>query len=243
MSLALTAASLDALLQSAGDLPKHLRSGDASYVQILHHFETVTYATTGSPTVQDVVKFSSLKFAMTSPFLMHATLAFGAAHLKHLLPFSANPTQYHQNALAEAYHWQRASHLFREELNSPLGLGLHHMDTVLTTSMLLSRQSFLLDDSELEFPKSFVDVPSEQTPSAVNWFRVQSGVKSLLIAFQPHISKSIWFPVFMSRMTGGGPFSTNVLALRVFRPLSRICARSKKRRLLRITRTMPRCGC
>jgi hypothetical protein len=72
--------------------------------------------------------------------------------------------------------------------------------------MLLSRQSFLLDDGELEFPKSFVDLPSEQMASAVNWFTVQSGVKSLLITFQPHISKSIWFPVFMESDDRRGTF-------------------------------------
>src|SRR4051794_11848426 len=65
---------------------------------------------------------------MTNPFFMHAMLAFAAAHLKHLLPFSANPTEYRQNALVEAYHLQGASHLFRKELNSPLGLGLQNMD-------------------------------------------------------------------------------------------------------------------
>jgi hypothetical protein len=206
MSLALTAASLNELLQSAGELPGYLQSGNTSYVQILQHFETVTYATTGSPTVQEVVKNSNLRFAMSHPYLMHATLAFGAAHLKHLLPFAANPDQYRQKAIAEAYHWQRASHLFHEELNSPSGLGFHNMDPILTASMLLSRQSFLLDDSELEFPTSFVELPAEKTASAINWFTVQSGVKSLLIAFQPHISKSIWFPVFMESDDRRGTF-------------------------------------
>jgi hypothetical protein len=119
MSLALTAASLDALLQPAGDLPNHLRSGGTSYVHILQHFETVTYATTGSPVVQEVAKAGNLKFAMMHPFLIHATLAFAAAHLKCPLPFSANPMEYRRNAIAKAYHWQRASHLFRKELNSP----------------------------------------------------------------------------------------------------------------------------
>jgi hypothetical protein len=206
MSLALTAASLDALLQSAGDLPNHLRRGATSDVHILQHFETVTYATTGSPVIQDVVKAGNLKFAMTHPFLMHATLAFAAAHLKHLLPFSANPIEYRQNALAEAYHWQRASHLFRKELNSPLGLGFHNMDPILTASMHLARQSFLLDDGALEFPKSFVKVPPEQTASAVHWFTVQSGIKSLLIAFQPYIRQSIWFPVFRESDDNRGTF-------------------------------------
>lgn len=206
MSLAQTAASLHALLHSARDRPRYLDSSYNSYVQILQHFGTITYATTGSPTVQDVVKHSNLRLAMTYPYLMHATLAFGAAHLKHLLPFSANPTQHRQNALAEAYHWQRASHLFREELNSPLGLGVHNMDPILTTSMLLARQSFLLDDGGLEFPKSFVELPLEQTALALNWLTVQSGVKSLLIAFQLHISKSIWFPVFMESNDRAGTF-------------------------------------
>jgi hypothetical protein len=105
--------------------------------------------------------------------------------------FSAHPNKYRQNAIAEAYHWQHASHLFSEEPNSPLGLGFHNMDPILTTSMLLSRQSFLLDDGELELPTSFVELPAEKTISAINWFMVQSGVKNLLIAFQPHISKSI----------------------------------------------------
>jgi hypothetical protein len=88
MSLALTAASLDALLQSAGDLPNHLLSSVTSYVHVLQDFEKVTYATT--------VKAGNLEFAMTHPYLMHATLAFAAAYLKHLLPFSANPTKYRQ---------------------------------------------------------------------------------------------------------------------------------------------------
>jgi hypothetical protein len=69
--------------------------------------------------------------------------------------FSANPIEYRQNALAGAYHWQRASHLFHKELNSPLGIGLYNMDPILTASMHLARQSFLLDDGGLEFPKSF----------------------------------------------------------------------------------------
>ena len=206
MSLALTAASIDALLQSAGDLPNHLHPGVTSSVHILQHFETVTYATTGSPVVQDVVKVGNLKFAMTHPFLMHATLAFAAAHLKHLLPLSANPIQYRQNALAEAYHWQRASHLFRKELNSPLGLGFHNMDPILTASMHLARQSFLLDDGGLEFHESFVNVPPEQTASAVHWFTVQSGIKSLLITFQPYIPQSIWFPVFRESDDNRGTF-------------------------------------
>jgi hypothetical protein len=206
MSLALTAASLDALLRSTGDLPNHLRPSVTSYVHILQHFETVTYATTGSPVVQEVVKAGNLKFAMTHPFLMHATLAFAAAHLKYLVPFSANPIAYRQNAIAEAYHWQRASHLFRKELNSPLGLCFQNMDPILTASMLLARQSFLLDDGDLEFPKSFVNVPPEQTASSVNWFTVQSGIKSLLIAFQAHIPQSIWFPVFRESDDNRGTF-------------------------------------
>ena len=156
--------------------------------------------------VHNVVKASNLKFAMTHPYLMHATLAFAAAHLKHLLPVSANPTEHRQNALAESYHWQRASHLFRKELNSPLGLGSHNMDPILTASMLLARQSFHLDDGELEFPKSFVNMPPEQTASALNWLTVQSGMKCLLIAFQSHITTSIWFPVFRDSDDNRGTF-------------------------------------
>src|SRR5207248_622577 len=57
--LALRAASLDSLLQSAGDLPDHLRSSVTSYVHILQHFE----ATTGV-IVHDVVKDNNLKLAM-----------------------------------------------------------------------------------------------------------------------------------------------------------------------------------
>jgi hypothetical protein len=143
---------------------------------------------------------------MTYPFLMHATLAFAAAHLKYLLPFSANPMEYRQNAIAEVYHWQRASHLFRKELNSPLGLGFQNMDPILTASMLLARQSFLLDDGGLEFPESFVNAPPGETASSVNWFTVQSGIKSLLLAFQAHIVQSIWLPVFRESDDNRGTF-------------------------------------
>jgi hypothetical protein len=134
---------------------------------------------------------------MSHPFLMHATLAFSAnTSQAPVAIFLANPNQYRQNAIAEAYHWHRVSHLFREELNPPLGLEFHNMDPILTTSMLLSRQSYLLDDGKLEFPMSFVKLPAENTATAVNWFTVQSGVKSLLIAFQPHISKSVLVSCF-----------------------------------------------
>ena len=143
---------------------------------------------------------------MAHPFLMHATLAFAAAHLKYLVPFSAKPIVYRQNAIAEAYHWQRASHLFRKELNSPLGLCFQNTDPILTASMLLARQSFLLNDGDLEFPQSFVNVPPAQTASSVNWFTVQSGIKSLLVAFQAHIPQSIWLPVFRESDDNRGTF-------------------------------------
>jgi hypothetical protein len=47
----------------------------------------------------------------------------------------------------------------------------------------------------LEFPKSFVNVPLEQTASSVNWFTVRSGSESLFIVFQAHTPQSIWLPV------------------------------------------------
>ncbi len=206
MSFALAATSLESLLHSIGEDSLHSSSspGAPSYVRTLKHFETITYATMGNPLVQGVVRSANLKYAMTYPYLMQAILALSSTHLKHLHPYSTNPNLHRQHSLAESYHWECALSLFRAEISSPSNLLAQNMDPIITTSMLLSRQSF---NSSSPSSSSFVFAPAgPQTATALNWLTVQSGVKSLLIAFQPHIPTSIWFPVFMDSDDREGTF-------------------------------------
>ena len=208
MSLTFAATSLEALLHSSGaGIPSsNVISNITPYIQTLCHFENLTYTTLGSSIVQAVIHTSNLKHATSYPYLMHATLALSATHLKHLLPASNNPKLHRQHALTEAYHWQRALHLFRMELDSPVGLDGHNMDPIISTSMLLSRVSFAAPPDSGS-SQSFINTTSlTQTTTALNWLTVQSGVKPLLIAFRPHIPTSLWFPVFVDSDNGIGTF-------------------------------------
>jgi hypothetical protein len=193
MSLAFAANRLESLLQPSE--PPALFAHMTPFLQSLQHFETVTYTTVGSPIAQHVVKQSVLRIALQHPYLMHATLAVSATHLKHLLPTATHPVQHTANAIAESYHWQRALHLFQAELSSPGGLGKHNMDPILSTCMLLAILSFSLDD--FDPARSFVFAPPETTSAALNWLHIQSGLKGLLIELQSHIADSVWMPVFV----------------------------------------------
>ena len=204
MSRALAATSLETLLQPDPDSASaQLLKTNAitPYLQTLEHFETVTFTTVGSPIAQYVVKSAVLKIAMEIPYLMHATLAVAATHLKHLLPEATHPKEHRQYAYTESYHWQRALSGFQAELRSPSGLGQHNMDSLLSTCMLFAILSFSFDDFDPR--KSFV---FNDSPSALNWLSIQKGLKGLLIELSESITKSVWMPVFIDTAGGGGVF-------------------------------------
>lgn len=122
-------------------------------------------------------------FAIKCPYLMHAVLAGTVKHLNRLSP------GHKEHSIAETHHWQQALTLFQKELNSPLGL--HNMDAVLSTCMVLAIMSFSAE--EFNPSKSWVFSPE---PSAMNWLSIQSGLKSILIETKPYLHHSIWIPVF-----------------------------------------------
>lgn len=107
MSLALTATCFEALLHPSGaGMPSSIVISNITppYIQTLCHFESLTYTTLNGLVMQKVIHAWSLKHAMSYPYLMHATLALSAAHLKHQLPAANSPEQHRRHALAELHH-------------------------------------------------------------------------------------------------------------------------------------------
>jgi len=131
--------------------------------------------------------------------LRHATLGTAAAHLSYLYPVSTNPNEHCRNKLAAAYHWQKALQLFRNVISKPSSIGLHNMDALISTCMLITIHSFYAPDPDPY--KSFVYTPRPQRLSTLKWLTVHSGFRLLVEQLANHISRSIWFPV----MSEAGP--------------------------------------
>src|SRR5436189_2415767 len=98
---------------------------------------------------------------------MHALIAISTMHLCRLVP------SYTPDNRSEAYHWHRAITLFQKEINQPIGL--HNMDAILSTCMLLAVLSFTCDDHSLA--GSWIFSP---TQSSTNWLYVQGGLLGIL---------------------------------------------------------------
>ena len=118
------------------------------FLQTLRHFELFTYATLGSPVLQEIMESSILAMALQKPYLMHAILGVAACHLSHLVSATHQPTLHYQCVVADAYHWQKALPLLREEFNSPHSIGPHNMDALFGTCALLFIHSFQCTDAD-----------------------------------------------------------------------------------------------
>jgi hypothetical protein len=98
------------------------------------------------------------------------------------------------------YHWHRAITLFQKEINQPIGL--HNMDAILSTCMLLAILAFTCDDQSLA--GSWIFSPTQST---TNWLYVQSGLSGILSKCAAHIDQSIWIPVLNDADDHKGTFS------------------------------------
>ena len=125
---------------------------------------------------------------------MHALIAISTMHLRRLAP------SYKPDTLPETYHWQRTVDLFQKEIDEPIGL--HNMDAVLSTSMLLAVLAFTYDDHSVA--GSWIFSP---TQSSANWLYVQGGLLGILIQCAAHLDQSIWIPVLNDADDYKGTFS------------------------------------
>ena len=164
-------------------------------VKAMHHFETVTSATMSSYLGHEILRHKVLSMVSSSPFLFHAVLGISAAHLQHLLPAHINPLQNQEHRLAETRHWQQALKLFQIELANPQMFGMHNMDQLLTTCMLLTVHTLSLPgDGKYQ---SFVDLPRAETASALGWISSQRGFRALFAELGHFLQNSVWLPVFL----------------------------------------------
>lgn len=125
---------------------------------------------------------------------MHIILATGTTHLRRCLP----DNNFYR--LSETYHWQQCLVLYKKELQS--GIGLHNMDGLLSTCILLSALMFSNEDMD---PKTSWVFSSD--PQALNWLAIQSGLRGLLEATGVGLHcQSIWWPVFMESRDEKGSF-------------------------------------
>ncbi|KIX06667.1 uncharacterized protein Z518_04643 [Rhinocladiella mackenziei CBS 650.93] len=161
--------------------------------QTLHHFDTVTYCSMGSDMGQQIIRYSMYNIVLEKPYLMHAINGISAAHLCHLLPAAQHPIQHKQNKLADAYHWQKALRLFRNEIAS--GANKQNMDALLSTIMLICVHQFMLADPMPDPSKSFVYAPSEKRDEYMKWLTIQHGFQALWLELGETLWESIWSPV------------------------------------------------
>ncbi|EAW11202.1 Zn(II)2Cys6 transcription factor domain-containing protein [Aspergillus clavatus NRRL 1] len=174
-------------------------------VGALHHFHNVTTPTVGAPRTQELLRqeVAELAFSVSAkrvsivakqltrqtqtPFVMHTLIAVATSHLSHAVP---DNTAY---KLAEAYHWQRAIGQYSKELAS--GVGPHNMDSLFSTCLLMTVNSFALD--EYNPRKSFV---FSDDPGALSWLILQGGLRHLLGLTRPWLCISMWLGVFMDNV-------------------------------------------
>ena len=187
--------NLQELLVLCGKTSLPSMEESAFAVKAMHHFETVTSSTMGSYLAQEIISQRVLKMVTSSPHLFHAVLGISAAHLQYLLPVKMNPSKNREHQVAETKHWQQALKLFRAEMSQPERFGSHNMDSILTTCMILSVQTFSLSSDGTT--KSFLQVPASERESALSWITGQRGLKALNLELEHCVRNSVWFPVFI----------------------------------------------
>lgn len=115
---------------------------------------------------------------------MHAIIGAATTHLCTLLPDNQ------AYRLAEAYHWQQTINQYSSEVSTPITL--QNMDKLYSTCMMISMHSFF---QETFSPRtSFV---FSTDPLALNWLRLQGGLRYLLEQTSHLLPESMWWTVFM----------------------------------------------
>ena len=91
--------------------------------------------------------------------------------------------------MAEAYHWQQAIDLYSKEIRA--GVGIHNMDALFSTFMLIGVLSFSVDEYNPGNSWVFSDAPD-----GLNWLMLQGGLRYLIEQTNPWLYRSIWFDSF-----------------------------------------------
>lgn len=112
----------------------------APVLQTLSFFETFTCSTVSTIDGMSVFRDSILALSHHCDYLLHAILGISAAHLRSMNGVMDNQQQSQRYSKTEAYHWHRAIKRYRVELANEANL--EHMDSLITTSMLLGLYNF-----------------------------------------------------------------------------------------------------
>ena len=124
-------------------------------------------------------------------YLMHAMLGIAAAHLSEAAAQAQDVSQATQYRKTELHHWHHALRLYRAELSNELAPD--HVDSLITTCMLLVIHSFYMSDPN---EKSFVNATASQQQSTPRWLVMILGFRLVLRHIERYITVSAWFEVF-----------------------------------------------
>ncbi|CAI7664154.1 unnamed protein product [Penicillium bialowiezense] len=187
-------------------LPKELTDASAvdRTIKALNHFHRGPAFSDESPDPVRVVMGKMVRLAFESltsksrttlksvpaltpaqtPFLMHSIIGAATTHLCTLLPDNK------AYRVAEAYHWQQTINQYSAEVSAPVTR--QNMDKLYSACMMISMHSFI---QETFSPRSsFV---FSQDPAALNWLRLQGGLRYLLQQTSHWLPESMWWTVFM----------------------------------------------
>lgn len=87
----------------------------ADALDLFHHFFDLRETTwIASPACQNVLQEHGFELSQNAPYIIHAILAFSAAHMNHLVP------QESKYRIASALHYHRSLQLYQNHLNNEL---------------------------------------------------------------------------------------------------------------------------
>lgn len=115
---------------------------------------------------------------------MHAVIGFAITHLCKVSPDNS------PYRLAEAYHWQQTIRQYSNEVSTKVSK--QNMDKLFSTCLLLSVPSFQLEEFNPRGSFVFSD-----DPTALNWLRLQGGLRLLLERSASWLQNSMWWSTFL----------------------------------------------
>lgn len=118
----------------------------APVLQTLSFFETFTCSTVTTTEGLNVFRDSILALSHHRDYLLHAILGMSAAHLRAMSSVMDNQQQCQRYSRTESYHWHHAIKQYRLELANEASMD--HVDSLITTSMLLGLYRFQVDGPE-----------------------------------------------------------------------------------------------
>ena len=114
--------------------------------QTLSFFELFTCPTITPPEGIDIFHGSLLAMCHQRDYFMHAVVGTAAAHLCTVDSISKDDVQMQRFRRTESYHWQQAICRYRAELTREVAHD--HLDSLITTCMLLGMHSFYMPNQD-----------------------------------------------------------------------------------------------